>query len=361
MSRRCKTVVHVSPDPAFCLFSASVANAQSFPFDPDHWTIDGKESRFEHYRGRKALFLKDARATLKGMTMRDGVIECDMAFPLEFGFSGVQFRMADGGNYEEFYLRQHLGGMPDANQYSPVFHGISGWQIYTGARYCTPVRYADNDWMHVRVAIAGSRGEAEIAGNAVPIAELKRDPIDGTIAVYAGIAGARFANFEVHPGPVELRTADAKPEEQPPDVIDSWEVSNPFDEKLLDGELRFTRTLHWTPLRAERNGITNLARLAGIAPGANTVIARLRVHSDEAKVRNVRFGFSDRVRVYLNGKLLYAANDRFLSRDYRFLGTVGLFDALALPLRKGDNELWFAVTESFGGWAVIAQFVDSLS
>ncbi|HJQ36174.1 MAG TPA: hypothetical protein VKB93_03450 [Thermoanaerobaculia bacterium] len=340
------------------LFCAALAHAESVPFDADHWTIDGKESRFEDYRGRRALFLKDARATLKDMTMRDGVIEFDMAFPLERGFSGVQFRMADGQNYEEFYLRQHLSGMPDANQYSPVFYEISGWQIYTGARYCTPVTYTDNDWMHVRLAIAGSRGEAEIAGNVVPIAELKRDPIDGTVALYARIAGARFANFEMRPGPVALRTAEGKPEERPRDVVEAWDVSDPFDEKLLDGNLEFMRALHWTRLQTERNGIANLARLTGTSPAANTVIARLQFQSDKATTRKVRFGFSDRVRVYLNGKLLYAGDDGYLSRDYRFLGSVGLFDTLPLLLRKGHNELLFAVSESFGGWAVIAQFVD---
>jgi hypothetical protein len=43
------------------------------------------------------------------------------------------------------------------------------------------------------------------------------------------------------------------------------------------------------------------------------------------------------------------------SRDRSFLGTVGLFDELILPLKRGDNELQFAVSEGFGGWAVVAQ------
>ena len=73
-----------------------------------------------------------------------------------------------------------------------------------------------------------------------------------------------------------------------------------------------------------------------------------------ATVREMSFGFSDRVRVYLNGRLLYAGNDGYTTRDYRFLGSVGLFDTVALPLQKGDNELAFAVSENFGGWAVVA-------
>ncbi|MCH8059016.1 MAG: hypothetical protein IIA11_01020 [Proteobacteria bacterium] len=49
--------------------------------------------------------------------------------------------------------------------------------------------------------------------------------------------------------------------------------------------------------------------------------------------------------------LLYSkGNNAYQSRDYRYLGTIGLFDAIMLPLAVGDNELWIAVSEAFGGW-----------
>jgi hypothetical protein len=64
------------------------------------------------------------------------------------------------------------------------------------------------------------------------------------------------------------------------------------------------------------------------------------------------------VRVYLNGRLLYSGNDTFLSRDYRFLGSIGYFDALYLPLRQGENELLMAVSEDQGGWGVQAKIAD---
>ena len=39
-------------------------------------------------------------------------------------------------------------------------------------------------------------------------------------------------------------------------------------------------------------------------------------------------------------------------------GTIGLFDKIYLPLREGDNEVWFAVSERFGGWGIQAEFDD---
>jgi hypothetical protein len=47
-----------------------------------------------------------------------------------------------------------------------------------------------------------------------------------------------------------------------------------------------------------------------------------------------------------------AGNDGFGTHDPDFLGIVGLFDQLTLPLKRGPNELWFAVSETFGGWAI---------
>ncbi|WP_353572382.1 hypothetical protein [Candidatus Albibeggiatoa sp. nov. BB20] len=51
-------------------------------------------------------------------------------------------------------------------------------------------------------------------------------------------------------------------------------------------------------------------------------------------------------------------NDEFQKRDYRFLGTMGFFDDIYLPLRKGGNELWILVTEKFAGWGVKGKFDD---
>ena len=74
---------------------------------------------------------------------------------------------------------------------------------------------------------------------------------------------------------------------------------------------------------------------------------------EEEQDKRLDFGFSDRVRVYLNGRLLFQGDDTYRSRDYRFLGSIGYFDALYLPLRKGENELLMAVSEDLGGWAAL--------
>ena len=55
---------------------------------------------------------------------------------------------------------------------------------------------------------------------------------------------------------------------------------------------------------------------------------------------------------------MYEGQRQFMSRDYRYLGTIGFFDAVHLPLKKGKNELVIAVSETFGGWGIQGEFED---
>lgn len=105
--------------------------------------------------------------------------------------------------------------------------------------------------------------------------------------------------------------------------------------------------------------MADLARVNEILDGRNAVFGRTVIRSEREQVKRVDFGFRDRVWVYLNGRLLFLGDDTCRSRDHRFLGSIGYFDALFLPLVEGRNELVLAVSEvDFGGWGVQAQFED---
>ena len=94
--------------------------------------------------------------------------------------------------------------------------------------------------------------------------------------------------------------------------------------------------------------------------GKNCAFARIIIQSDKDQVKKVTFGFSDKVRLYFNDQLLFSASDTWRSRNYRFLGTIGYYDEIYLPLKKGDNELWLAISEAMpdDGWGVQAKFSD---
>jgi len=66
-------------------------------------------------------------------------------------------------------------------------------------------------------------------------------------------------------------------------------------------------------------------------------------------------GYSDDVTVFLNGKPWFSGISGYKSRDPSFVGAVGLYDTVYLPLQKGLNEIFLIVTESFGGWGFMGR------
>ena len=351
-----------APFTALLTLFATAVHAEQYPFGSDAWDIEAEEAEIVDYLGERSLRIRGGYATLPGVDLTDGLIEFDIAVSAERGFSGAIFRVQDLANYEHFYIRPHMSGNPDANQYTPVFNGVSAWQLYHGEGFGSPVNYRVNDWMHVTIAYRGDRAEVFIDSDTPVLAvdALRRAIAGGSVGVGAGnFAPAYFANVEVSPLPANYRFAefDGRTVRTTPGTVQTWQVSRAFPEKDLAA--RLANPGDWTGLAAEPKGITNLARAPGATLENDTVIARVVIDSRERQTKTVDFGYSDRVTVYLNGRPLYRGDNSYQTRDYRYLGTIGLFDTVFLPLEEGANELWFAVTEAFGGWGIQARFPDA--
>jgi len=353
----------------FILFIlAQLLAAQPIPFNSPEWEFSAREHKIASYFGKEAIFLKDGAALLKDSAFLNGIIEFDIAVSGERGFMGTLWRIQDDKNAEEFYIRPHQSAKPDANQYSPVFNGNSAWQLYYGEGYAAPVKYNFNEWMHIKIVVAGQQAEVYIIDMEKPalfIPELKREAQSGKVGIYAGsgFAPAYFADFSYKTleNP-PLKSAPVKKEMAPAGTVMSWQVSNPFDINILKNKYFLKKgdikNLKWTKLKSEDTGITNLARLEGPSEKKNTVFARLDINSATEQTRALQFGYSDNVLVFVNGQLVYSGTNGYMSRDHRYLGTIGLFDLIYPQLNKGQNEILFAVTENFGGWGILAFIED---
>lgn len=343
--------------------AARTAAAQ-VPWNASRWRIEAESSHVERQAGREGLALHNGTAWLQGVMLRNGIIQFDLYAGPSLGFYGVIFRAVDHTNYEHFYLRPFLSGNPDATQYNPVYHGLSGWQLYTGPRFGLPVTIATDRWIHVELRVRDRRAEVYVDGTSLVFPALQREPVAGAIGLTSSGAPAWFADVVVTPGAPAMDAGEGAPPEPETrsGMIDTWLVSTPFAESQLPADTRIgpalTNGLAWDTLKTTVRGIANLAQLRTRTDSANTVIAALTLRAARAGPARVRFGFSDRVRVYLDGRPVYAGHDEWRSRDYRFLGTVGLFDELVLNLHAGMNRLWFAVSEDFGGWGITAQLLD---
>lgn len=333
---------------------------ESIPFDDERWQIEAQEHEVVEHLGQTALRIKGGGALLSDVDIKNGLIEFDVAITPERGFAGAMFRHQDSGDYENFYLRPHQSGNPDANQYQPVINGNSSWQLYHGTGYGAPVEYRYDEWMTVRILYAEGEALVYIDSDepAFRVTDLKRDVASGAIGVSSSnFSAVHFANFRytkianqyaLPPVPSEASELAGR--------ITEWQVSDRFTEDLLAGaelgrDVQSERS--WTTLASEETGITNLSAAINTGSEGNTVFARHVIDGKRGEQKLFTFGYSDKARVYLNGILIYSGDNTYLTRDYRYLGTIGLFDSVVLPLKKGDNELLIAVSESFGGWGIM--------
>jgi hypothetical protein len=292
---------------------------------------------------------------LGDIAIGDGTIQVDLALTGERSFPGVGWRARDGA-YESFFVRPHQSGNPDAVQYTPVFNGVSGWQLYHGTGFWAALEVPVERWFTLRVCFSGDRGEAYLDDMDTPalvFGRLRAPLATGRIGVVPGGPGVHFARFLFDAAPPALRGAPPHMPDRQDGTVPGWLVSNLVAEGTAPAAART-----WAYLEAEQTGLANLARVHPLGVTLNTVFARTTIVAASAGMRTMQLGFSDRAVVYLNGRPIFAGRDDYRSRDYRFLGSIGWWDTVFLPLAHGDNELVIAVSETLGGWGVQARFTD---
>ncbi len=359
--------------------------AQIIPFEKDRWTIKANSVMLENYKGKNSVYIQGGMILLNEEIFENGIIEFDIYMSERVSFPGLAFRIKDESNYEEIYFRSHHSGHPDAYQYTPVYNGMSGWQIYhdlytndnngligwkpvdEGMGYNGILDFAFDRWMHVKVVVAGTQAEMYFDGAEKPsvfIKELKQGTTAGQLGLKCGAGPTHFANFSFQKidQPVLKSKTNAKTI-APLHIIRQWQVSKAFpEEELVDKKVlkkEDTINLTWQKLEAESGGLTNISKLHKRDKEANTVWAKLEIDSESDQIKSLDLGYSDRVKVYCNNRIIYSGNNGFRTRDYRYLGTIGYFDTVHLPLKKGKNTILVAVSENFGGWALQAKLATT--
>lgn len=72
--------------------------------------------------------------------------------------------------------------------YTPVFNGISSWQLYHGPGFWSPVAFPVDNWFTIRVAFAGRRAEVFVGDLEAPaqVAALRRPVEPGRVGIFVG-------------------------------------------------------------------------------------------------------------------------------------------------------------------------------
>lgn len=355
------------------MVAAVAAHAQSadwisVPFDKAHWNLEGDDATPTKFLGREAVRLHRGTATLKDTDFSTGSVEFDVSFQREQEFAGLFFRAHDA-DADYFYLRPHQSGHPDSNQYIPLLDHDDTWQIYSGPEYQSNETYIFGGWNHIRLEIYPTSADVSINGAlSLRIPKLQGKFTHGELAL-AGLSGRAttatqifFSNFRYRAFPNEAPSDMPKLSSfAPPGLVAHWKVWP----TMTESEARAMATRPYaslsggTNLDVEHNGIANIGRLDSLKEnGDGTTLAAFTVRSDSDQVKMLKVGFSDKVTVFVNGSPVYIGDNSQYLRDPRFLGIVGLFDTIAVPLHRGENAIVLMVTEHGGGWAAEAQFTD---
>jgi len=366
---------------AIALLAPLPAGAQSagvVTLSPDsaHWLFEG-QAEVTEYLGRRCIMLDGGAATAKGLELRDGVIDLDVATPAKRGFFGIQFR-ADSLSGEFVYLRQHKSDLPDAMQYTPVLNTGLNWQLYSGPGFTGAVNIPRDTWFHLRLAVAGAQARLYVQDTTRPALEmpdLKSGLQRGQLALADLIGATCFADVVFRSTPEAPWRPQPPP--MPPGTLTHWNLSPVYDALARDPERPLTpaarKAMAWEAVEAEPPGIVAIYRYRMAPhprvsfqsdwstrlepqPGTKLIYARTTITSDREVVRKLALGYSDEVSVFLNGRILYRGRSAQAFRDPGFLGIVSAEDdAVYLPLRKGANELVLTLSELGGGWGFVAR------
>jgi len=349
--------------PLLSISALSISQQEFIPFDSDQWSI--QNGKVTEYLGEQCLM---GTAQLNGIEFTNGIIEFDMAVSGQRSYPGIYFRMQSPLEYEHFYIRPHRVWYDDALQYTPAFNGSGCWQLYRGEGFNAGYEIPKDDWMHFKIEVKDDQTRVYIDDGDEPdlfITDLRHGISSGSISLNAFADGsAYFANFSL----TETNDLDFPPKKkqlEPYGMISDWEVTQVFDLSTVDETLTTDQQdlgdLQWQTVQADQSGLVNLSKLYRRTHRmGDAVFAKTTIVADNDEVRKYNFGYSDVISIFINGQVEFTGLSPYRYRDQSFLGIIGLFDAVYLPLKKGNNELMLMVGEGFGGWGFMVQDADAI-
>lgn len=358
--------------------TAGAAQDIAVPLSADNW-IATDSIRFETYLGRPSLYINRGVALARGPSMDNGVLDMDVAASDRTTFLGAAFRAATPRFSNVAFLRPGSSGTDDAVQYGPAFNSLGvAFQVYHGDGANAVAVVPRNRWVHLRIALDGPVARIYVDTATAPTLVVPRVVASGgsSVGVWAGAfgRGAWFSNirYRVAPG-----AAPGEAPAPPPGTLTGWQLSNvievqDFTPATLPNPGRFT----WQSVAVEPQGWVLINRyreapvggtprdstgaaladsvMTGRMAGERIVYARTTITAERDEVRRLQYGYCNGAVIYLNGRpLAFAMNPSGLRTSIGAMPTAG--DAVYLPLRKGANELVFAVVDLTGGWAFWAR------
>ena len=345
------------------LFSLQLAFGQNSPLKidmiPSKWEVPN-DALFEKFDNRETLVLQSGRATVKNLSFTNGTIEVDVyANPIR-SFAGINFR-EHNHHLEEVYMRMHKSNQVDAVQYTPIFNNESNWQLYR--EHQAKVSFKDTGWNTLRIDVHNQSAEVFVNNMKVmTVAKLKTNQDEGGIGLWA-LFGNRFSNFKVLHSDVDEESNLAEAVEVDPNIITSWDITTafPYEEDKLSFEA-FSKE-KYTPVSTEESGLVPISKYVKKSSAGrfeqnkeDYIVATRTIHSEKKETVLFSFDYSDKILVFLNGKVIFKGNNAFRTKGIQHMGHIDInANKLYLELEKGTNKIHCVVIDKANGWGLIAK------
>ena len=354
--------------------TVAAAQTTNVPVSPDAW--DATDSiRSESYLGRLSLYINRGVALVRGASMENGTLDLDLAASDTTNFLGVVFRAATPRFSNVLFLRPGASGTEEAVQYGPAFNSVGvAWQVYHGDGANAVADIPRNRWVHVRVELDGPVARLFVDTATAPTLVVPRLVTSGGtgLGVWAGAFGRGAYFSDIHFAAAPHSSAETAAPAPPSGTILGWEISSPVEAAdFTPAALPDLARLTWQKVDAEPEGFVLINRyreapvggvprdstgavlvdsvMTGRIAGSRIVYARTTITATHDEVRRMQYAYSNGVVIYVNGRpLAFAMNPGGL-RGLGVMARAG--DAVYLPLRRGRNQIVFAVIECTGGWA----------
>ncbi|MBT3384682.1 MAG: hypothetical protein HN778_13190 [Prolixibacteraceae bacterium] len=357
------TIIFLIISTNFCLAQKGAINVD---FTSENWKTLGS-AEVKEFDSKLSTCISDGTgiAYLDGIDFQNGIIECDLFSPSRKAYLGIVFRIGSLTNFEYIYFQPHTSGKWDAVQYDPIFNMSATWQLYNGKSYQAVANIPTKEWFHVKIEVMDDSAKVYLDNNpnSVLSVKLKHDYISGGVGV-CSYHPAIFANLRITKlAPINILKRRTLPNIEDETYISNWLISEPYDnydfaieKPFLDEDL----ITKWHKINVESNYLINLNRYFTKSETKNTVLAKTILSSEKAQKKKFHFGYSDKIKVYLNSKKLFMGDNSFYeSEKYDDRGYVlDKHETIELPLAKGENELIIEISEDKFGWGFIAQVND---
>jgi len=295
-----------------------------------------------YWQGRKALTL-NGLAVIPDLFLPAGHIEIQIGAD-GATYAGIAFRLLDVLNYELTYAQPHTSGSWDAIQYDSVFHGSSTWQLLHGPAFQMQAEMPMGKWFKLSLDFKDRWAAVRIDdGEPLVVNSLTQPQSSGRIGVWSYLP-AHFCDLQVSDEP---QFTPSEPHnfslDLSPDLITEW---------FVDG---------FGALTCEPHGILNLNRYFPTSAGEVTLSRWIETSKED--LVDLEFGFSDRIRLAIDGDNLYQGENLFKSTSsWNDRGYVEPLERSTFQLSPGRHRLTAALSASEPyGWGLYLKFRASYS